>query len=268
VYPSASTRSTRGSARGEKLAHVRPVVGRPVRHPENDLAGVGRRGRSEPAQFPRRTAVRAAEHVVEASDAAKPRRERDVGDGQRGLVEQPLREVQPPRLRDGDRRRAHVRDEQAIEMPRADAHARGERFHGLTVQASIVDEPQRAADERGRAEPRGRPRRRFRAAAQARAVAGLGGGRRGRVVADVRALRAAHRADRAAVDAGRRDGDEEASVESRVAADARPIERPRVEAVDRVHPATIREDGLAYQPFSDIDVRGCLRPKPASAAGA
>src|SRR5262249_3336913 len=77
-----------------------------------------------------------------------------------------------------------------------------------------------------------RSRRRFRPAAQARPVAGGFGRRGGRVVADVRVLRSAHRADRPAVDAGGRDGDEESPVEPRIAR----LPRPTADALVEIHP--------------------------------
>ena len=94
---------------------------------------------------------------------------------------------------------------------------------------------QRALDDGGRAEPGRRAGRRLGTTAQTRAEPGFGCRRSGRVVADVDALGARHRAHGPAVDARGRDGDEELPVEPRIAARARAIERGGIEAEDRAH---------------------------------
>ena len=142
--------------------------------------------------------------MVEAAQASVAGSVRDLRHGKHGLVEQPLGEMKPARLRDGDGRRADVTQEQAVKVTRSYADARSQLFDDSFVQRAVVNEPQRTADDRGGAEPRGRAGRRLGPAAQAGPEAGSRGGGGGRVVADVRALAGRRWADRAAIDAGRR----------------------------------------------------------------
>ena len=135
-----------------------------------------------------------------------------------------------------------VLQEQAMEVARADSHPGRQRFHGHLVQDAILDETERAPDHGGRSEPGRGPRRRLRAAAETGAKAGFGGGRGAHVVAHVRLLGARDRADRTAVHPRRRHRDEELPVETRVAALARPIERPATKAEDVVHDQESRAD--------------------------
>jgi hypothetical protein len=114
-----------------------------------------------PSQVARRAPVGRLERVVEPPQAAEARGQRDLRHAQVRLVEQALREVQAARLRDHDRRRPDVLHEQAMEVAGADPDARGERFDGRLVERAFVDQLQRAAHDRGRAEPGRRARRRF-----------------------------------------------------------------------------------------------------------
>ena len=84
---------------------------------------------------------------------------------------QPLREVQPARLGDGDRGGADVVHEQAVEVARADAEPRGERVDRRSVERAVVHERERAPHHRRRAEPGRGAGRRLGPAAQARPVA-------------------------------------------------------------------------------------------------
>jgi hypothetical protein len=189
-----------------------------------------------PAQFARRAPVRLSKRGIEAAHAAESGRERNVRDWQARLVEQPLREMQAPRLGHSQRRRAHVLTEQSPEMTRTDAEAFGEQIHGRPIHKAFVDEPQRAADDRRGAEPGRRARRGFGPAPQARTEAGFRRGGRGRVIPDVRVLRAPDGANRPAVDPGRRHRDEELAVEPRIAADARAVERLPAVSQGVLHP--------------------------------
>ena len=231
----------RQRARGQEVAHLCPVVWRPVGEAKDHFVARGRALVPPlPAQLAGRAPVGRLERIVEAPDAAEARGQRDPGHGQPRLVQQALREMQPARLGDDDRGGAHVLYEQPMQVPRADPQARGERADGRLVERAVVDELQRPPHHGRGAEPGRRARRRLRPAAQARPVAGLGGGGGGRVVTDVRRLRAGHRTDRAAVDARGGHRDEELPVEAGIAADARPVERAAIEAEDRVHGANIR----------------------------
>src|SRR5579862_5669960 len=111
--------------------------------------------------------------------------------------------MQTPRLRDGERRCAHVLQEEPIEMPRADADTRRELADTRLIERPFVDEAQGAPYHGGGSEPGGRAGRCLRAAPQARSEARLGRGRRGGEVADVAAPRGRRcRTDRATVDPG------------------------------------------------------------------
>ena len=132
----------------------------------------------EPPQRARRALVRPEERVVEAAEAGEARRERDLRHREVRLVDEPLREVEPPRLGHGERRRPDVRHEQAVELARTDPQPRGERVDRARVERAVVDERERAADDGGRAEPRrgargglGRQRRHGRKPASAAAAA-------------------------------------------------------------------------------------------------
>ena len=212
-------------ARTEEAQDAVEVVRRPQREPEHQRAGIGRRRRvTEPAQRARWPVVGREERGVEPPQRAVARRDRDLRHREVGLVHEPLREVEASGLRDRHRRRADVRDEQAVEVAGADAYAGGERLDRRVVESAVVDERQRAAHDRRRAEPRRRAGRRLRPAAQAGPEAGVGGRGRTPVVAHVRGARARRRTDGPAVDAGRGDCHEEAAVEPRVARSAGPVE--------------------------------------------
>ena len=88
------------------------------------------------AQPRRRHAVAAAEGVVEAAQAREAARERHLGHGQRRLGEQLLREQQPARQHELDRRDAQLLVDDAAELARAQLEALGERFRGPRVASS------------------------------------------------------------------------------------------------------------------------------------
>jgi hypothetical protein len=206
------------------------------RNATHDHLAIAARGEAAPApKLSRRALVRALERAVEPAQAAEARRQRDVRHRQARLVDQPLREVQPPRLRHGVRRRTHVLHEQPMQVARSDTDARGEFVHRRRVEHAFFDQPERAFDDGGRAEPGRRAGRRLGTTSQTRAEPGFGRRGSGRVVPDVGAPGARHRAHRPAVDARGCDGDEELSVEPRIAAPARAIERRGIQAEDRAH---------------------------------
>ena len=129
-----------------------------------------------------------------------------------------LGEQHAPRLGDRDRRGAEVLPEQPAQLSAADAQPLGQRFDAgfVLVQGSLGDQGQCAADGIGRATPEGELGGDFGAAAQARSEAGLlRRGGRGKEAA-ILELRHARRADRPAVDAGRRHAHEDPAVETDV----------------------------------------------------
>ena len=216
----------RDRARGEKREQVGEVVRRAEREAERDLPVGGSGARSpEPPQRARRAVVGLQERVVEAAQAAEARRERDLGHGQVGLVDQPLREVEAAGLRHGERRGADVGDEQAVQVARADAEPGGERVDRSLVERALVDERERPPHDGRGAEPGRGAGRGLGPAAQARPEAGVARRRRGGEVAHVRVAGARRRAHRPAVDAGRGDADEEPPVEAGIARAAGAVER-------------------------------------------
>jgi hypothetical protein len=178
---------------------------------------VGALRRARAAQDARRAAPGAAHRVVEAADAREPRRERDLRERQRRLVDELLREVQTPGLRDREGRSTEVLEEESPKLARTDAEPVRERVDPSGVHGAAVDESQRARHGRGGTSPRGCSGRRLRATAQARPEARLPGCRRAGQEQAVLALRRPRRADGAAVDTRRADAREEVPVEARVA---------------------------------------------------
>src|ERR1700680_2329763 len=143
------------------------------------------------AQLARRSAVSAAEGIVEAAAAAKSRRHGDLGNRQVGFLKQAHGEVQTPCLRNGDRRGADVAPEQAQQVPRSDAQSAGKRVHRLLIEGALVDKAQRTAHDRGGPQPRSRAGRGLGTAAQARTESRSLGGRRRAEEAHIGALRIA-----------------------------------------------------------------------------
>jgi hypothetical protein len=80
--------------------------------------------------------------------------------------------MQPLRAQNGDRRGAEVLQEQAPQMPAADADAAGELLDVALVEVSLRDQPQRAGDGCRGALPCRSPRGGLRAAATTRTEAG------------------------------------------------------------------------------------------------
>ena len=210
--------------RAQEREHRRPVIGWTVGEAEAIALRIGDDANArQPPQLGRRTRVGAPHLAVEAPDAAEARRVRHLAEGQGRLVEELLGEMEAPRVRDVDRRRAQMLEEEAPQMAGGHAGTRGQRVDARLVERSFADQPQRARDDRRRAEPRRRPGRGFGTAAQTGAVARRLGGSGGRKIADVIVFRRAHRAHRPAIDPRRRDGDEEAAVEARVMGTPRAI---------------------------------------------
>jgi hypothetical protein len=143
--------------------------------------------------------------------------QRDVSDRQRRPLEEHSRRLRALRARQGKRTRADHGHERAMYMALGVAQLLRQAADAVAVDHAVGDQAHRATDQVGAGVPLGRPGRRVRAAALARAEAGLLS-RRGRVEeADVRALRGARRAARTAVVAGRGHGDEDPAVEAGVA---------------------------------------------------
>jgi hypothetical protein len=113
-----NTLHSRYGACGKKVSHLHPIVRRPESDSEDDL--VFRSCCHRPASlFPhlaRRASVGTVERIIESSYTSESGRESDFRDGQVGLVEEALREMQSPGLGNRNRRRPDVFREQSIKV--------------------------------------------------------------------------------------------------------------------------------------------------------
>ena len=215
-------------------------------------------------QARRRHAVAAAERVVEAAQAREAAGERHFGHRPGRLGQQLLGEQQPACQQELYRRDSKLLLDDAANLPRAELELVGNRLEPrLVIELPFLQALHDELRDPLRIVNRCVPRREFRATTQARAKAGLLGLLRRVEEAAVRRLRRFHAADRTAVDAGRRDADEEHPIESRIASDERVVE-----------PAMILVHGVydtAQRPVRASHIRTCqsltcTRPKTASAA--
>ena len=122
--PTSSTPVDRARAQESRASPPsRRAAGTRARTPASPAARRRPRVRAKP---PRRHPVARPKQRVEATHARESARQRDVGDGQRRVGQQPLRKQQPMRLRVFDRRDAVLRLENAAQMPARDADARAQ----------------------------------------------------------------------------------------------------------------------------------------------
>ena len=149
------------------------VERRAVGKPQHDRAGV-----QGPPATPGSIAQPARgqrEHLfdrrIELPHAAKARGERDLGDRQRGRLEQQARRLRP--LSPGERERTDPddTDELAVHVTRGVSQPAGEAGDTLAVDNAIGDQPHRPSDQIGPTIPLGRSGRCVRTAAHARAEA-------------------------------------------------------------------------------------------------
>ena len=101
---------------------------------------------------------RGVEHVVHdarhLAHGAEPGRERDVGDREIAVIEQPSSEVRPSGAADLVGCGADVLEEQPPQVTRADAQARGEGRFVVLVEQSVRDQAHPSAHELGALDPR------------------------------------------------------------------------------------------------------------------
>ncbi len=116
----------------------------------------------------------------------------------------------------GQGRSADVLREQPAQVPARYAEAIREMLDVAVIEHAVGNQTQAAPHGGRSAVPCGCARRTFRAASQARTVAGLAGGSGARKKADVFAFRRVRRADRAAVNARGPDADVELAIKPRV----------------------------------------------------
>ena len=173
----------------------------------------------------RRHPVPRVERVVESAQAREAAGERDVGDRQRGFRQQLLGEQQPAREQQLDWRHTQLLVDDAANLPRAELELIGDFLEpGLLVELAFLETLDDQLRDALRIVNRRAARGELRAAAQARPEAGVLGFLRRVEEPAVGFLRRLHRANRPAVDVGRRDADEEHAVESGVPGGQRLVE--------------------------------------------
>jgi len=188
-----------------------------------------------PAQGGRRPTEQRLKDLVEASDAAEARCERHGGHGQVGLMQELLRQEHAPGLRNSERRRPEVVHEQAAQMAFAHADPHGQHARIVLVERARLDQPERARDGVRRAPPGAETWRGLWPATQAGTKTRLlRCCRRGQEDA-VLCPGMLCRADRAAIDAGGPDRDEESSIEARIACKHRLSAKDGIEVHSRQH---------------------------------
>src|SRR6185437_2145094 len=158
---------------------------------------------------------------IEATDAAEPGGEGDLGKRQIALVDQTLRRLTPMGRGDGAWPGTDMADEEPAKVAGADAEPVRQLRHRAAVEETLIDQPHAAYHRRLSPEPGRAARRRLGPAAQARSETGLLGLRRGAKEDDVLRPRRVHGTDRAAIDPGSANGGEENPVIAAIAGDPR-----------------------------------------------
>ena len=141
----------------------------------------------------------------------------DCRDGKLGIVQQALGAPDAQRLRDLARRGLQMLDEQARQVARPYPESFGQRIDTVPVQSASFDQGQCPFHGCLGALPCRTERRCFGAAAKAGSIAGTFGGGGARIELHIARERRTHLANRAAVDSGRLDRDEQDPVGTRVA---------------------------------------------------
>ncbi len=177
---------------------------------------------------------------IEPAHAAEAAREGDLSDRQARVGQQPFGEEQTLRLRKRHGRYAELALEDASQMPVGDTKARRDCIGARIVDRAVLDQPRGGVREAPYRIDAGVARRQFRAAAQARPVAGCFGRGGAREVTAVFALGRAHGADGPAIDARRGNRHEEPAVEASVAGAQRAITGGGIE-----------QHGRNYAPLGD-----------------
>ena len=181
--------------------------------------------RSFSSQRTGRAAEKIVEYLIESPQAVESGRERDLGHGHLGFVNQLLGKKNATGLCDRDGGSAQVLDEQPPQMAFTDAQPRSQCIHTrvVAVESSICDESQRARDGVGGSAPRRKIGSALGTAPQARAKASFHRGRRRREEAAVLEFRRSRRADRTAENSGGRYAYQDQPVKTRVPALQRAI---------------------------------------------
>ena len=202
------------------------------------------------AHLRRRRAVAVLHRGVEAPQAAKAGGERDLGDGQRGLIEQTPRRQQTSRLCNIDGAGAELRVHHAAQMARGDAEFARERFKALLFERACFDARVGSSGETSWRIDRREAWRTFRAAKQARTeTCGFSSGRT-RPEGAVFALGVPRGANAAAINARRFDTDIEPAVEAAVLRVTGSVANVGVQ-----HEPNMGSSGAPVSPDSDIPTR-------------
>ena len=198
-----------------------------------------------------------ADRRVELAERGEPGREPDLRHGHLRRLQKQPRDVRT--LGPGQRKRsgAQVGQQDSPELAFAVAEPAREPRHAVALDDPVRDQAHRPASDVTADIPVRRPGDGTRDAALAGAEAGCLGRRRGRIEPDVLAPRRACRAAGAAVDAGRRDAQEEVPVETGIAAGYGAV--AVLEVTGNGHE---REDGISGTPaLAGFGHRGAALPR-------
>ncbi len=236
---------------GEEVEQGRRVVrlaaGQPQREPGprpvRGLARAAARPAGRRAQLRRGAAGGLQDGGVELPDAGEAAGERDVGDRQAGLGQQPPRRLQPDRPGQGQRPGAQLGHEQPVQVPLRDGEPRGQPADAMLVHVARGDQPHRPGGQVGAGVPLRRPRAGLGAAAAAGPEPGRLGRPGMREEPHVRPGRGARRADRPAVDPGAGHRGEEPPVEPRVTGQHRPVAGVEVQRHALIQPQAAARAG-------------------------
>ncbi len=217
----------------EEREQVIPVEWRSVVEPQTYAADSVRRGTRLAATHLRRGAAHGVgEQRVEPAQTSEARGERDVGDRQRRLLEQLLREPEPPGLRERDRRHAEPMLDRAPQVTRADTELGGELVDRAVIERALRDPCRRGGDQTIDGVDLRVAGRELGTTAEARAKPRGLGLRRGVEERAPRTTGCARRADRPAVDPRGRHADEEHAVEPPIAGDECGVARVGIHGSD------------------------------------
>ena len=212
------------------------------------------------AKFGRCPCIDGSDRVVELPHAGEARAEGDLCDRNVCRLEQQAGGLGS--LGAGERQRSgpHLGEQDPVQLALGVAQSPSQTTDALAVDGSIEDQADGSCRDIGPAQPLGRTRGCIGTAAHAGAEAGLLGGGRRRIEADVLGLRGDRGAARPAVDPGRGDAREEPAVEARV-----PALDGSVAAVEVLeHGPIVPGRASVHQRVSDME-RRAGRPCPISA---
>src|SRR6266403_5843497 len=208
------------------------------------------------AHPPRTQTIARFEQGVETPHAAEAAGKGDLRQAQPGFAEQALRQQQPLRLRQLDRRYPELGLGHPPQVAVADPERRREIADFGAGKCVLFDAGDGRADQPAYRIDRREARRALRPASQARPESRAFRGRCTGIEAHIAALRRTRRANWTAINAGRRDGHEKPPVESTVAG----AHRTKTSIGIEFHGCRIAKTGSEYSPFSDLNMKPYLDP--------